>query len=256
VVGDVGDVAAQDGVAGHPPLVLAHVGEGGEPVAVPHRVQPAALDPLDGQAPVDLDRAAARQPDRLQADLGGPGPAAGRDQQLVGFQLPGPVAEGHRGRPAFAVAADRGDLGAGADADALGLEGLADLGRGERLLAGQEALAPHDHGDLAAAEAPERLGELAADRAAAEHDQAFGDLVGPGGAPVVPRPGLGQAGHGRDHRGAAGGQDHRPPGGQGPAPPLGQLHGDRPLPVQAAAAPDQLDPLVLDPAQRPLVVPA
>jgi 6-phosphogluconate dehydrogenase len=151
---------------------------------------------------------------------------------------------------------DRGHLGPGAHGDALGLEGVLDLAAGERLLPGQQALTPDHHRHLLAAEAPEGLGQLAPDRAAAEHDEAAGHLVGPGRPPVVPGPGLGQAGHGRDGRGAAHGQHHRPPGGQGPPAAVGQLDGHGPLPGQPAGAPDQLDPFLLDPVQRPGVVPA
>src|SRR5512133_2986899 len=187
VVGQVGGVAAQDGVAGHPPLVLAHVGQGGEPVAVADGVQPAAVDPLGPQPAVDPDRPVPGQPDRVQADVAGAGAAAGGDQHLVADHLVA-VAQGHRDRPAGPVAADRGDLGPGAHGDALGLEGVLDLAAGERLLAGQQALAPDHHRHLLAAEAPERLGQLAADRAAAQHDQPTGHLGGPGRSPVVPGP--------------------------------------------------------------------
>ena len=79
---------AQDRRGGDPAVVLAHVGEQREPVAVADRVQPAPGNTDRPQPLVHLDRAPGLQPDVLEAEVGGRGPAADRDQDLVAGELP------------------------------------------------------------------------------------------------------------------------------------------------------------------------
>ena len=63
-------------------LILAHVRQQHTTVGVTDHVEPLmAGDPHGG---VHLDRLARRQPDRLQAERIGTGPAADRREQLIG----------------------------------------------------------------------------------------------------------------------------------------------------------------------------
>ena len=75
----------------------------------------------------------------------------------------------HGGDGATGVPLHTLDADSDADDDAVGLEPGAHFVAGERLLAGEQSGTDLDHGHVAA-EAPERLGELDADRATAEHE--------------------------------------------------------------------------------------
>jgi hypothetical protein len=191
----------------------------------------------------------------LQAEIGGGGPAAHRDQDLVAGELPAVRDPGHdRAVRAHPTGLDHPR--SGHHGDALGLERGAQLLAGERLFARQQPVRTLQNHDLLAAEPPERLGHLSPDGAAAEHEEPAGDLLGAGRRPVVPRPGLGQPGNRRDHRAAARGQ-HDGPGRS--EPQLGAALGldlDGPFPGQPAGAADQRDARALQPARLPVVVPA
>ena len=221
---------------------------GREPVAVADRVQPAPGNADRPQLPVHPDRTPGLEPDVLQAEVGGGGPAAHRDQDLVAGELP-PVRHLRHHRAVVAQPAGRGHPHAGHHGDALGLERGLQFLAGERLLAREQPVRPLQDHDLLAAEPLERLGHLDADGAAAEHEQPPRDLLRAGRGPVVPGAGLGQAGNGRDERAAAGGQHDGPGRAQRPDGAVGGLDLDGPLPGQAAGAADELDALALQPAE-------
>src|SRR5215472_11948909 len=82
-----GHVSAEDRRSGDAAVVLAHVSERGESVAVTDRIQPSARDADRPQRGVHGDRTSGRQPGMLQAETGGGGPAAHRDQDLVACEL-------------------------------------------------------------------------------------------------------------------------------------------------------------------------
>ena len=84
--GPVPGVLAEDHVAGDAGLVLAHVGEEREAVAVADGVEPAAADTLGLQPVVDLDRLAGFEADGVEPEVGGVGRSADGDEDLVGFE--------------------------------------------------------------------------------------------------------------------------------------------------------------------------
>src|SRR2546423_1759889 len=90
VVGDVDGVPTQDDLTADAPLVLAHVRQQGQPVAVAHGVEPAAVDPFDPKAVVDLEVLALEltEANGVQTDVGRPGTPPHRDQDLVRLDLP------------------------------------------------------------------------------------------------------------------------------------------------------------------------
>src|SRR3974390_54582 len=75
VGGHVGCFPAKNGRGGDAAVVLPHVGEGSQPVAVTDRIEPAARNADRPQRPVHAYRPSRLQPDMLQADAGGGGPA-------------------------------------------------------------------------------------------------------------------------------------------------------------------------------------
>jgi len=154
--GAVAGVLPENLVGRDPSLVLAHVRERRQPVAVADREQPGSVHAGHPQGVVDVDGAGGLHPHAVEAEQLSLDPATGRDQQLVGV-VRGAALDVHGGRPAVR-AAHLGYLGSDDHVDALILEGAADLVAGERLLAGQQPWACLDHGDLLAAEPPEGLG--------------------------------------------------------------------------------------------------
>ena len=103
MVGDAPHVLALDHVGGDAGLVLPHVGERGATVAVADGIQPATLDPGGAQLIVDVDGATGLEPDGLESEIAGGGPAAGGDEQLVRIELRAVVE--HCGDGAVAVRA-------------------------------------------------------------------------------------------------------------------------------------------------------
>ena len=113
---------------------------------------------------------------------------------------------------------------AGDDGDALGLERRGELVAGEGLLPTEEPIAALDHRDLLAAEAPERLGHLGADGAAAQHQQPARQLLGRRDRAVVPRRDVPQPRDRRDRGAGAGGEhDRRWSRRAGAVPPSAQV---------------------------------
>src|SRR5918994_1384063 len=175
VVGDVGDVLAEDDVGTQAPLVLAHVGEQGPAVAVAHGVEPVAVGAPHAQLVVDVEESASRvgEADPVQPEVARARAAPDRDEDLVGGELAAVPQRGHD-RAVGPVTPRRGHEGADDDRDALGFEGGAHLLARERLLVGEQPIEGLDDRDLLAAQPLERLRHLGADRAAAEHEQAPG----------------------------------------------------------------------------------
>src|SRR5581483_1630024 len=83
--GAVDGVATEDDVAGDAGLVLAHVGQQRQAVAVTGGVQPPAGNTPGPEPLIDRDRPARLEPDHLQPDRGGVRPAADGHEDLVGF---------------------------------------------------------------------------------------------------------------------------------------------------------------------------
>ncbi len=175
------------------------------------------------------------------------GDAADRDQDLGRLDR---VAALQRGDDAPAITAlDALDQGAGADVDAEVLaQRIGDFLAGERFLAGEQMVATLDQGDLGA-EAGPGLRQLAADRSAAEHDHALGDLLGGGRVAVVPGLDAVEAVDRRHRRLAAGGDDDRPLGGEDLV-----ADADPALAVEAGVAAEEVDPPFFQPGQLPGVV--
>ena len=102
------------------------------------------------------------------------------------------------------------------------------------------------HGHLVAAEATDGLGHLDADRAAAEHEQAAGDVLGGGDVAVVPGAGLGQPGDRGNGRRWCRWRSRRPAGRSRRAGRRRRRRStvDGPLAGQAAAPRTSVDPAV------------
>ena len=108
--------AGTDGIAGHPGLVLALVGQQGPVIGVAHGVEPVAVDAAHQAGVVDIEPRSRRQANRLESDIAGVGRAAGGEQYLVGLELLA-VVENDRDRSAAAGAAQLGHRNAGTDVD-------------------------------------------------------------------------------------------------------------------------------------------
>ena len=122
-------------------------------------------------------------------------------------------------------------------------ERLLELLRGELLLARDEARRHLEQHDVGAERVP-RLRELAAHRAAADHDQALGDLVGGGGLAVGPGIRLGEARDRRQRGGRPGGDD------DGLARAQDVVAGDHSaLAVEPRLGAEELDAPVLEPRE-------
>ena len=80
--------AVEDGIGGDARLVLAHVGEEDAAVDVADGVEPAAVDAGGAQLVVDVDRLSRLQPDRLEPEVVGVGPAADGHEELVADERP------------------------------------------------------------------------------------------------------------------------------------------------------------------------
>ncbi len=174
------------------------------------------------------------------------GDAADRDQDLLGLDR-GAAAE--LGDHAGAAGADLFDLDAGADVDAEVLaQRFADFFAGEGLVSREQVLAALDQGHPGA-EARPGLGELAADRAAAEHDHARRHPLGGGRLAVVPGADAVEAVDRRHRRAAAGGDDDRRPRGQDLV-----ADEDPALAVEAAGAAVEVDAAFFEPGQLGRVV--
>ena len=173
LIGHVADVTSGDDIADESSLVLAHVGQQGTAIAVPHRVEPPAGHTDSAELLIDVDEPAGLEPDGLQAQRRRRRTPSHGDQDLVGLDVAA-VGEGRDHRTIGAIAPRGGQGDTGDDGDALGCEGSRKLVTGEGLLPREEPRAGFDHRDLLAAEPAECLGHLGSDGAAAQHQQPAG----------------------------------------------------------------------------------
>ena len=127
-----------------PRLVLAHVGQGRQPVAVADRVQPAPGHAHGPQLPVHLDSAPRFQAHPIEAEAGRGRPAADGHQDLVAGEL-APVSQLRDHRAVAAHPAGGCHLGPGHRGNALRLECGPQLLAGERFLAGEQPLRAFEH---------------------------------------------------------------------------------------------------------------
>ena len=183
--------------------------------------------------------------DRLQAQAAHTGAAPGGDEQPVAAQG---GAAGQLEHVVVALAPRGRGVLPEVQLDALGAEHgaqrVAELPR----LAGEDVVHALDHRDLGT-ETAQGLRGLHAHGAAAEHEQAPGDLGHRRGLAVGPHAvELAQPGHRRDDRLRAGGHDDVA-GGQAAV-----AHDDRTWTVEAAVAADELDAVLLEPWERARVV--
>ena len=210
---------------------------------------PDAVDPLHPQAVVHIQISARLQAHGVHAYVRGVRPAPHGHQDLVTRYF-APSVEGDGHRPVGALPADAHDLRSGEDPDPLRFEPGLDLLARERFLPCQQARSALDHGDLIGAEALAALGHLGADGAAAQHDQATGELLHRGDVPVVPGVDVGQAGDRGHHRRRPARHAHRDVRFHPNHPRLVRrldLHG---LPAgQSSVPPVEGDPLALEPFQ-------
>ena len=153
-----GGRVAEDVLDGEARLVLAHVGEQDAAVDVADRVQPVVAGDL--HVLVDLDVAAALEPDGVEPELLRARRAAERGDELLAV---GGRAVVHRDAERVAGPLDLRRLAAGADVDAHLHERLGHLLAGELLLGGQQAALALDQRHLGAERAV-GLRELRAER--------------------------------------------------------------------------------------------
>lgn len=135
--------------------------------------------------------------------------------------------------------AHRGGAATEVEGHPVGLEGGGDDGAGGRLLLGEQAVAGLDELD-GGAEAGERLGELAADRPAAEHDEGVGERLEVEDRLVRQVAGLGEPGDRWEKGRRAGGEDEAA-GANGPL-----AGGEGPGRHEAGRGGEELDALALE----------
>src|SRR5690606_13042382 len=169
-----------DGGARDAGLVLALVGEEGAVVDVADAVEPVVAG--HPEAVVDGEPGAGFQADRLQADVVGARGPSGGEEDLVGLDVLAGVGADDDGA---VLAPDGGHGRPGADVGAGRGERLGDQFPGERLHAGQQALAADQDGDAGAEPLPGG-GHLGGDDTAADHDEPSGHGLGAGGLPARP----------------------------------------------------------------------
>src|SRR5215469_10769001 len=166
--GHVSNLPPGDHVGRDACLVLAHVAERGEPIAVPDGIQPGTRNTGRAELAVDSDRHARLEADGLEPDAGRGRPPADGDEYLIGRERSAVVKGGDY--PAVpAVATGRSHPRTRHDADALGLECRLYLVARKRLLVREQPVSGLDDDDTRT-QAPECLRELGADGPAAEHE--------------------------------------------------------------------------------------
>ena len=244
----------RDERADRPALVLALMGQQHPPVDVARGIEPAAVDALHLHRVVDGDAAAGREPDSGQAEVGGGRRASGRDEQLVGLDGRA-VREGRGDRPAIERALDPLDADPGPDLHAGAFEAGPDELADERLGAGEQPLAPFEHGHLLAAQRRPRLRHLHGHDAATHDEQPPGRRRGRRRLAAGPRARRAQPREVGDQRARAGRQHHGVPGGQRGGRAVA-LHLDGPLADEPTVSADQRDAGAVEPGDLPAVVEA